>query len=72
MKKISIFLSVFLFTSILYEVHSAPLTSAKGFGCRYLADHHFLIHNRKTIDDMLESSKTDKAKMDVSIFDIDL
>ena len=70
MKKITLLLSVFLFTSILFEVHSADMSRIKGLSCSYLIDHHYTVHPQKTIGDMLEGEKQ-KIKMHTIITDID-
>ena len=56
MKKITIFLSICLFSSILFEVHSADMNTIKGLSCSYVRDHHFTIDPKKTMDEMVGGS----------------
>jgi len=72
MKKITIFLSIFLFSSILFEVHSADMNTIKGLSCSYVTNHHFTIDPKKTMDDMVRGSGIQKSKLNLIITDIDL
>ena len=72
MKKITIFLSIFLFSSILFEVHSADMNTIKGLSCSYVTNHHFTIDPKKTMDEMVRGSGIQKSKLNLIITDIDL
>ena len=52
MKKITIFLSIFLFSSILFEVLSADMNTIKGLSCSYVTNNHFTINPKKSMDDV--------------------
>ena len=72
MKKITIFLSICLFSSILFEVHSADMNTIKGLSCSYVTNHHFTINPKKSMDDMVRGSGIQKSKLNLIITDIDL
>ena len=72
MKKITIFLSICLFSSILFEVHSADMNTIKGLSCSYVSNNHFTINPNKTMDEMVRGSGIQKTELNLIITDIDL
>ena len=72
MKKITIFLSICLFSSILFEVHSADMNTIKGLSCKYMTTHYFTVDTKKTFDEMIAGGGLQKSKLNLIITDIDL
>ena len=69
MKLLSILLSVFLFATNLFEVHSADMSKIKGLSCKYMYAHSFYI--RGTIDEMIKGEGIKESKWSVIFTDID-
>ena len=70
MKLLTIFLSIFLFSSILFEVHSTDMSRIKGLSCEYMTSHSFYISG--TLDKMIKGGGIKEDKWNLIITDIDL
>jgi|TARA_B100000809_G_C14817093_1_gene416037 hypothetical protein len=70
MKLLTIFLSIFLFSSILFEVHSTDMSRIKGLSCEYMTSHSFYISG--TLNKMIKGGGIKEDKWNLIITDIDL